>query len=352
MFKILTINPGATSTKLAYYEDQNEIWRKEINYQAEELDGFSRIYDQFDKRLNDILKILNFKEITSLNTVVSRGGLIGPVQPGAIIIDENVITKLRDNPVVEHASNLGAALAFELIKKYGSSKDNAYIYDPVTVDSMDEVCRITGLKEIKRQSIGHHLNMRAVARKASKDLKKKYEDVNVIVVHLGGGSSASAHQNGEVIDFVSDDEIMFSAERSGGVPLKSLFDLMKDYSVEDFKKIARNNAGLQALCGTKDLIEIEKRIDSGDEDAKLAVEAMGLQVSKCIASLAATLNGNVDVISITGGMAHSSRIQSIVQERTKFIAPFRAYPGEFEMTALALGGYRVLAKEEKPHQYI
>lgn len=352
MGKIIVINPGATSTKFGYFVDGQEEWREEINYSSEKINVYDKLFDQFSFRLNDILDVLKEKSIHDLDAVVSRGGLIGPVESGAYVIDQDVLDKLEFDPVLEHASNLGSKIAHEILREYGTSEAEAYIYDPVTVDEMTEVARITGVKEVKRQSMGHHLNMRAVAIRAAEDNGVSYEDSNIVVAHLGGGSTASAHQKGHIVDFVSDDEIMFSAERSGGVPLKDLLPLMEEYSVKELSKKLRSESGLQSLLETKDLIEITKRIEEGDEYAETVISALSLQIAKTIATLATTLKGEVDYICLTGGMAHSELIYDQVRSYVGYIAPVKRYPGEFELIALAQGGERVLNKEEKAKKFI
>lgn len=347
MGKVIVINPGATSTKFGYFVDGQEKWRKELSYSSEEINAYDKLFDQFSFRLADVLSVLKEKSIDELDAVVSRGGLIGPVESGAYIIDQNVLNKLEFDPVLEHASNLGAKMAYEVLQEYGTKKAKAYIYDPVTVDEMIEIARITGVKEIKRRSMGHHLNMRAVAFKVAEDHGIPYEESNIIVAHLGGGSSASAHQHGYIVDFVSDDELMFSAERSGGVPLKDLLPLMEDYSVQELSKKLRNESGLQSLLGTKDLIEVTKRIEEGDEYAEMVISALSLQIAKTIATLATTLKGKVDYICLTGGMAYSDLIYEQVSSYIDYVAPVKRYPGEFELIALAQGGERVLNKQEE-----
>ncbi|MGY3723831.1 butyrate kinase [Granulicatella balaenopterae] len=350
MQKIVVINPGATSTKLAYFEDESLIWKDEIVYTSEQLGNFDKIFDQLALRTLDVETCLLKHDIPAdLDTVVGRGGLIGPVKSGAIVVDDFLIDRLKNKPVLEHASNLGCKLADDIVKKFGKVNAKAYIYDPVTVDSMCDIARITGLAEVQRTSVGHHLNMRAVAMKAAKDINQTYQSANIIVVHMGGGCSASAHKHGEVIDFVSDDEIMFSAERSGGLPIKEMIPILKRISVEEFTMKVRKNAGLQSHFGTKDLRIIEGYLEKGDEHAKLVLEAMALGISKCMASLAATLEGKVDAVCLTGGMAYSDFLCAEVAKRTTFIAPFIAYPGEFELQALASGGYRVLTQQEEPY---
>lgn len=345
------INPGATSTKFGYFVDGEENWTEEIKYEDKEIQKYDRLFDELDFRTADIVEVLDERKITELDAIVSRGGLIGPVKSGAYVIDEELIEKLEFDPVLEHASNLGAKIAFELLDTYGKEGAKAYIYDPVTVDEMIDIARITGVKEIERKSIGHHLNMRAVAIRVAEDHQSSYTDDNIVVAHLGGGSTASAHQKGQIVDFVSDDEVMFSAERSGGVPLKELLPLMREYSVDELSKKLRSESGLQSLLGTKDLITIQERIEEGDEYAEKVISAMALQIAKTIATLSTTLKGEVDYICLTGGMAHSDLLCDQIESFADYIAPVERYPGEFELVALAKGGERVLKDEEVAHHF-
>lgn len=351
MGKIVVINPGATSTKFGYFIDGKQEWNEEVKYDNNVLKTFDSLFDQLTLRLKDIMDVLKEKNIEELDAVVSRGGLIGPVKSGAYVIDQNILDKLEHDPVLEHASNLGAKIAYNILQEYGTNEAKSYIYDPVTVDEMIDIARITGVKEIQRKSIGHHLNMRAVAMRVAEDHKSNYREDNIVVAHLGGGSTASAHQKGKVIDFVSDDEIMFSAERSGGVPLKELLPLMEEYSVKELSKKLRSESGLQSLLGTKDLIEIQDRIKAGDEYAEKVISALSLQIAKTISTLATTLQGDVDYICLTGGMAYSDLIYSQVRSFVEYIAPVIRYPGEFELIALAQGGERVLNGEEKASRF-
>lgn len=345
-YHILTINPGATSTKIALFADDTLVWKDEWTYTAAQLAPFAHITDQFNLRLAGIEECLAAHQLQEpLDTVVGRGGLIGPVQPGAIVVDEALLDRLAHHPVLEHASNLGAPLAHAVVQAHGVPGAKAYIYDPVTVDSMSPVARITGLKELKRQSVGHHLNMHAVAMRAAASLGKAYDQANIIVVHMGGGCSASAHEQGTIVDFVSDDEYMFSAERSGGLAVKQLLPLVKQEGVDVANKRLRSNAGLMSHYGSTDLRAIVKQVEAGTLDP-LPLEGMALGIAKCIAALSATMNGHVDLICLTGGMAYSDYLCQRVAERVSFIAPFKAYPGEFELQALSEGGFRVLTGQE------
>ncbi|CCI85041.1 butyrate kinase [Lactobacillus pasteurii DSM 23907 = CRBIP 24.76] len=348
MKQILTINPGATSTKIAMYQDTQLAWKEEITYSSQDLAKYDKIFDQFSLRLADIEEVLASHQVTKLDLAVGRGGLIGPVKSGAIKVNQSLVDHLQYHPVLEHASNLGAKLAWEISKKHGTGL--ALIYDPVTVDSMSPVARLTGIKGIERRSIGHHLNMRAVARKAAEKVGKSYDDANLIVVHLGGGSSASAHKHGQVIDFVSDDEIMFSAERSGGLPIKAMLPVIKEMGLDKFNQLIRKRGGLYSYFGTTDLRVVEEKIAQGDQEASLVFDALCLGISKTIAALSVSIAQPIDQICLTGGMARSNLLCKKVEERVHFIAPLAIYPGEFELEALALGGFRVLNQEEEAQE--
>lgn len=348
MKKILTINPGTTSTKVALYENNKLLWKEEITYSSEDLKDYEKIFDQFTLRNTDIEKVLEEHHVDKIDLAVGRGGLIGPVRPGAIKVNQALIDHLQYHPVLEHASNLGAKLAWEIAKKYGNGL--ALVYDPVTVDSMSPVARLTGIKGIERNSIGHHLNMRAVARKAATSVDKPYDTANLVVVHLGGGASASAHKHGKVIDFVSDDEIMFSAERSGGLPIKSMLPVIRELGISKFNQLVRKQGGLYSYFGTTDLRVVEEKIAQNDKEAVLVFDALCLSISKTIAALSVSIAEPIDQICLTGGMARSELLCEKVKQRVEFIAPLAVYPGEFELEALALGGLRVLNKQEEPQE--
>ena len=348
MKKIFVINPGATSTKVAYFENKERVFAKELTYDVSDLKHFNNIFEQLDMRFSDIENIIN-SELPNIkfDAVVGRGGLLPPVPAGAFEVTDELIDCLKHRPLVEHASNLGAALAKEVSKKFGTSDSRAFIYDPVTVDQMDDIARISGSALIKRKSVGHALNMRAVARKVAEDLGKNYEESNVIVVHVGGGSSASAHKNGRMVDLISDDEVMFSSERTGGLPLKQYIKLCYSHSQAETNDLTRKKGGLVSYFGTNDARKVHELMDNGDEQAKLVLEAWGYQIAKAIGELATVLKGKVDAIVLTGGIAHSNFIANEVKERVQFIAPFFTVPGEREMSALASGAYRVLTNKEE-----
>ncbi|MBC7194519.1 MAG: butyrate kinase, partial [Caldisericia bacterium] len=287
-----------------------------------------------------------------ISCIVGRGGLIKPVESGTYIINEKMIEDLKEAKRGEHASNLGAIIAYEIAKEL---KIPAYIVDPVVVDEMDDVARISGLKGIERKSIFHALNQKAVARRAAKDLGKKYEDVNLIVVHLGGGISVGAHRKGRVVDVNNalNGDGPFAPERAGGLPTQDLVDLCFSgkYTFDEMKKKLAGEGGLVSHLGTNDAREVEKRIENGDSYARLVYEAMAYQVSRTIGEMAAVLKGEIDAIVITGGIAYSKMLVDWIRERVSFLGKILVYPGEDEMEALALGALRVLRKEEEPKIY-
>lgn len=350
MDRVLVINPGATSTKIAYFEDDLLQVEKEFTYSLEDVAPFDTVIDQYDFRLKDIRNWLEENNFGpgSFDAVVGRGGLLPPVNAGAYLVNDEIIDVLTHRPVLEHASNLGAPLARGLAKDFGTEACQAFIYDPVTVDQMDDVARISGIAEIERKSIGHVLNMRAVSMKiAEEELEKAYEDVNIIVAHIGGGTSASVHKKGRIVDLISDDESLFSAERSGGLPIKEVIPLCYKYSEREMRDLTRRKGGLVSYFGTNDARIVEEKANNGDEKAKLVLEAMAYQIAKTIGELATVVHGNVDAVILTGGIAYSDLITSWVKERTSFIAPVYIVPGEEELLALAKGARRVLRKEEE-----
>ncbi|MCT8975147.1 butyrate kinase [Clostridium sp. CX1] len=350
MYKILAINPGSTSTKIALYEDTNELFKKNIEHSNEEIAKYKNITDQYEMRykaIMDLLEEMNF-DVKELSAVVGRGGLLPPVKSGAYRVNEAMVERLAKRPLVEHASNLGAIIANEISKPLHIP---AFIYDSVAVDELQDIARISGMADIKRESFVHALNMRAVAMKVAEKIQKPYEEVNFIVAHLGGGISISVHNKGKMIDIVSDDEGPFSPERAGRVPCKRLIEMCYKNDKNVMKKKLRGEGGLISYLGTNSALEVEKKILSGDEEAKLVYEAMAYQIAKGIGELATVVDGEVDAIVITGGIAYSKMITEWIQKRVKFIANVEIVPGENELEALAFGTLRVLKGEEKAHEY-
>ena len=351
-YNILAINPGSTSTKLALYENDKEIFCNTLEHSAEEIEKYDKIQDQFEMRKNLVISSLLEKgyDIKSLSAVVGRGGMVPKVKSGAYKVNETMVNRLKFNPVIEHASNLGALIAYEIANEVNIS---AYIYDSVRVDELKDVARISGMPEISRTSTSHALNSRAMAMKVAKTNGKKYSDMNFVVAHLGGGISVSVHEKGRMVDILADDEGPFSPERAGRVPCKELIDLCYsgEFDKKTMNKKLRGNGGLKAYLNTVDVREVEEMIERNDEKAKLVLEAMAYQVSKGIGDLSTVVEGKVDAIVLTGGIAYSKRITALIKKRVEFIAPVEIMPGENEMESLAMGILRVLKGEEEASEY-
>ncbi len=354
MGKILVINPGSTSTKIAVFEEDKAVFSKTLRHSAEELKTFERIIDQLEFRKDAVLNALKEAgfDLNEFSAIAARGGLIHPVPSGTYLVNEDMVKDLKEGRYGEHASNLGALIAKDIASKIGKK---AYIVDPVVVDEMEEIARISGLKGIKRKPLWHALNQKAVARRAAKDLRKEYENANLVVVHLGGGISVAAHKKGKVVDVNNalNGDGPFAPERAGGLPTVSLAKLCYSgkYTFEEMKKNLAGKGGLVSHLGTNSAIEVEKMIEKGDSHAKLIYEAMAYQIAKTIGEMATVLEGKVDAVIITGGLAHSDMLVNWVKERVSFIAPVKVYPGEDEMKALAEGVLRVLKGEEKEKTY-
>lgn len=352
-YKILAINPGSTSTKIAIFENEKELYKKTLEHSNEELSPFERITDQYEMRYNAIMDILNEIDfdVRELSAVVGRGGLLPPVKSGAYRVNDVMIKRLVEKPLLEHASNLGAIIANEIAKPLGIG---AYIYDSVAVDELEDIARISGMAAIKRSSFSHALNMRAVGIKVAGELGNYYSDMNMIIAHLGGGISIGMHNKGRLVDIVSDDEGPFSPERSGRVPCKKLMDICFSgkHDKKAVGKMMRGGGGLAGYLGTNSALDVEKRIADGDEQARLVYEAMAYQVAKGIGELATVVDGQVDAVIITGGIAHSKIMTDWISKRVKFIAPVVVSPGENELEALAGGALRVIRGEEEAREYV
>ena len=353
MKKVFVINPGSTSTKLALFEDEQQIWRVSVEHDPAEIKKYEVIYDQLDMRYETIMGVLKEKEVdlSTLDAVVSRGGLLPPAPSGAVEVNEAMIRVLRERPVNHHASNLGCAIAYRIAQPLHIP---AYIYDPVTVDEMIDLVRITGLKDIRRYGQGHNLNMRAAALRACKEHGCEYADTTLLVAHLGGGISMSLHHQGRIVDMLSDDNAAFSPERAGLIPafqlVKKIRDEKLDYDAT--MKILQRRGGLMSHLGTSDCREVEKMIDAGDTYAEMVYNAMALSVARGLASLSVVVDGKVDAIVLTGGLAFSRRFTDEIARRVKFLAPVWLIPGEKEMEALAAGAIRVLNGEETARTFV
>jgi butyrate kinase len=352
MKRILVINPGSTSTKIAVYEDERKVWGINIEHTQSELSKYDTIIDQLDMRYELVTK--NAFEggyaPAEFDAVVSRGGPFARVQSGAYEVNKDMLNTMKTCPIDQHASNIGMAVAHKLSEQFGMP---AYIYDAVTVDEMIPITRIVGLKEMSRRGQGHNLNMRAAALKVCREKGWPYHEKNLLVAHLGGGITFSLHSNGRVIDMISDDEGSFAPERSGGLPGFQLIDLCFEEGAtkkEVLRRIQRKG-GLISLLGTPDSREVEKRIAEGDKEAELIYEAMALSVAKNIAKLSVVVDGAVDAIILTGGIAFSKYFTDMVKKRVAFLGSVEVLPGENEMEALAAGALRVLNGEEKAHVF-
>lgn len=351
MERLLILNPGSTSTKIAVYEDETPVLSQSITHSAQELAPYARVTDQYEFRKGLVIQALETRGIGlgSLTGIVSRGGPLGPIQAGAYEVNEDMVWQLRFAPQQEHASSVGALIAYALSRELGIP---AFIYDGVSVDEMLELYRVTGLTSMRRRGLGHNLNTRAAALRYAGERGVRYQDVTVIVAHLGGGISVNLHTGGKIVDFISDDEGPFSPERSGGLPL--FFTIDQCYSgipKAELMRQCRRSGGLMAHLGTTDTREVERMIQNGDSHAKLVYDAMIVNISKNIAKLAPDVNGRVDAILLTGGIAHSRYVTGEITRQVGWIAPVVVYPGENEMLALAQGGLRVLRGEERARTY-
>jgi butyrate kinase len=361
MHRILVVNPGSTSTKVAVYEDEQPLFVETLRHSSDELATFAHILDQYDFRLRALEQMLAERaiELSSLDAVVGRGGLLRPIPSGTFRVNEAMLAELwRRDKEREHASSLGALLADEIGRRAGVP---AYIVDPVCVDEFDDIARISGLPEIERRSLSHALNLKAVARRAAADLHLPYTDLNLVVVHMGGGISVTAHRRGRMVDVnqALDGGGPFSPERSGGLPVGDVVRMcygVRPYEAYDltygemFKKLA-GRGGLVAHLGTNSAVEVESRIEAGDRYARLVYEAMAYQIAKEIGAMATVLKGQVDAIVVTGGVAHSELLVEWIRKRVSWMAPVMVYPGEDEMLALAQGALRVLRGEETAQTY-
>ena len=353
--RILVINPGSTSTKIAVFDDEKEIFLKSIEHSKEELAQFKKISDQLEFRKETILKALkeaNF-DISTFDAISSRGGNIHPVPSGTYLVNEKMVDDMISLRYGAHPSNLGAPIAFELSNQYGIP---AFIVDPVVVDEMEMVNKITGIRGILRQAKDHPLNQKAVAREVAKKLGKKYEECNFIVAHLGGGISVGAHRQGKIVDVNNclHGDGPLTPERAGDIPNISLVEMCfsGNYTKDEIVNILAGKGGFVSHLGTNSLKEVLKRISEGDDYAKLVYDAMILQISKWIGIMAVVLKGDIDGIILTGGMANSENVVKDITGYVKFLAPIFVVAGEFEMKALMEGALRVLRGEEKPKEYV
>ncbi len=349
----LIVNPGSTSTKLAIFKGTQKLVQNNLEHDAKALAKFDKIADQLEYRLGEVREFLKEHgyQVKDFDAIVGRGGLVYGIGGEGYEVDDALVEALS-NPELcsQHASNLGGLIGKKLADEGGIK---AYIYDAVMGSYLSDVARLTGFPEFKRQPTCHVLNSRAMAMKYCENNGLDYSKNNFIVAHIGGGSSMSAHKQGKIIDIVADDEGPMSPERSGGTQLLSLMEFFEKsgMNVKDFKKRIRGKGGLLAYIGTTDGRKIEELYIEGDEKVKLVYDAMAYQISKYIGWLAPVLNGEVNAIIITGGLAHSKLLTDMVIPRVNFIAPVTVMPGECEMEALAGGGMRILSGDEIAKHY-
>jgi len=354
-YKILVINPGAGSTRIAVFQDEQALFEDNIRHRPEELKPFPKIIDQHQFRMETVLNALGSRNIDlkSLNAVVGRGGPFKPLISGTYLVTETLIHDIKNgNYQTEHPSLLGAMIAREIAEPLGIP---AYFVDPVSVDEFWELSRYSGLKEINRKALSHALNVRMVAKKAAHELKKPYPECNFVIIHLGTGITVAAHLKGRQVDSSNANEDgPFSPQRTGALPTIPLAEICYSgkYSAADLKKKLLREGGLLSYLGTDDIKEVENRISQGDKEADLVYRTMIYQIAKEAGAYAVVLKGKLDAIIITGGIAHSQGFIEALKQWIGFLCPrFFVYPGEGEMESLALGVLRVLRGEEEPKRY-
>jgi butyrate kinase len=355
-YLILVVNPGSTSTKFAVFENEKSLFEKTIRHPPEDFANCAKIKDQKSIRLKYIYDALKENKISleSINAVVGRGGILAPMASGTYDVNEKMLQDLteEDGAANAHASCLGGIIAAEMAKTY---KIPAYIVDPVVVDELIPEARISGLPAVERSPIFHALNTKAIARLAAKDMGMKYTDARFVLVHLGGGVSVGAHRYGSIIDVNNavTGEGPFSPERSGGLPCAPLIEMCfsGEYTKEQLLGFLQKNGGIKAYLNTNDMRDVERMSQSGDAKATLIFNAMAYQIAKEVGAMTAVLEGRVDAIILTGGIAYSNTFTGMIKKYVDRLAPVRVYPGELEMEALAWGALRVLRGEEKPSTY-
>jgi len=353
--RILVINPGSTSTKIAVFDDRKEVFSETIRHSTEELSSFKSVLEQRFFRKEKIISALkkNEVQVDSLDTIIGRGGIIKPIPAGTYLVNEALISDLEKfSAEQEHPSTLGGLISYEIGQDIHKP---SFIADPVCVDEFEDIARISGLKDIKRKSLLHALNIRASMYRYSETFKRNINDLNLIVAHLGGGISIAAIKNGRIVDVNNANEAgSFSPERTGNLPSIDVVNMAysDNYDRGDLLKLFTKKGGLVSYLGTNNMQEVLLKIKEGDNFAKEVFEALCYQVAKEIGAMATVLNGNLEAIIITGGLAYNEEVVETIKSRVQFIAPIIAYPGEFEMEALAYAALRVLNGDEKAKKYV
>ena len=342
--RILVVNTGSTSTKIAVYDDDRELFLENIKHPNDLCESYTTVIDQYSFRIEVIMSILQREgvSLSGIDVVVGRGGLLKPIHGGVWRVTKRMLEDLHDTRTAQHASNLSGIIAYEIASKTGIP---AYIVDPVVVDEMDPVAKYSGIPQITRRSIFHALNQKATARRAAKELGKAYEEVNLIVAHMGGGITVGAHRKGRVIDGNNglNGDGPFAPERAGSLPAGQLVELCfhGGMTEDEIGKLLKGKGGLVAYCGTSDAREVYEKGKGGDAHALEVLRAMAYQVGKEIGSMAAALEGKIDGIVLTGGLAHNSEFISWITGMIGFLGRVFVFPGEDEMTALRDGALRV-----------
>ena len=349
---MLVINPGSTSTKIALYRGRRRLAQETVRHSARSLGRFKRLCDQAPMRKSAVLEMLARCKVAPemLDAVTARGGLLRPCPSGTYLVGPEMLRDLGSGRFGVHACNLGAVIAAEIA---GLADVPAFIVDPVVVDELCPEARFSGVPEIERRSVWHALNQKAAARRVAAKLRRPYKDLNLIVVHLGGGCSVAAHRRGKAVDVNNalDGDGPFAVERSGGLPAGDLVRLARKLSAAALLRKITGAGGVVAYLGTNDMLEVERRAAAGDRAARAVINAMAYQVGKEIGACAAALGGGIDAIVLTGSVARCRPLVKKIRRRVRFLAPVRVVPGELEMEALAFGALRVLSGEERPRRY-
>lgn len=353
--QILAINPGSTSTKFAVYFGSECKLKKTLRHSIEELSLYENVIDQFEFRKGLIIDSLVEEgfDVDKIKYIIGRGGLTYSLKSGVYLVNNRMIEHARSGIYGQHASNLGPLIADYIALQIPGA--HAYVADPVVVDELEEIARFSGHPALERRSIFHALNQKATARIHARKIGRKYEKLNLIVAHLGGGISVGAHRKGRVVDVNNalDGEGPFSPERSGTLPAGQLIDLCfsKKYGRDEVRRMVLGEGGYVAYLGTNDAMEVEKRAQDGDELAVKVQDALGYQVAKAIGEMAVVLDGYVDAVILTGGLAYSEYLTKYITAKVEFIAAVHVYPGEDELEALAMNALRVASGEVEPLRY-
>ncbi len=349
---LLVINPGSTSTKISIFENGKEVERKNLSHSTESLGQYKKATDQADFRQQEVETFLHEiqYDLTKLTAIACRGGSLPPIHTGAYEVNEEMLDVLLNRPIGQHASSTAAMIGYHMAKKLGIK---AYIYDGNTADEIEDIVRVTGCPLVRKLSMGHILNTKAVGRMFAKQIGKKYEELNLILIHTGGGISIGLHKHGVIADILTDQDGTMSPERAGGLPSIGMAELCFSgkYTFDEVSAMVRGKGGLTAYLGTNDVREVEARITAGDEKAQLIYDAMIYQTAKGVGALATAVNGQLDGIIVTGGIANSSMFLEKLKARISFLHPVTVIPGEYEMEALAAGITRVLTGEETARIY-